>query len=344
MTIKNLARRIIIRWWLLTHKDNSFFIDLYNELCKFNVSLVDSYVIMNSSKEHAKEIDEYLYERLEKKDQDTLLRFYLKRFFGVETINEKEREVIDSAFEGVKDYYSSDDVDCCKFPFRGHEVSYYCPMGLHTGSYNEKRLMDYYEVVHSFFLTEYEMEGFNPKDGGTILDCGAANGDTAILFSCLYPTSQIISFEFENAQFRNLLKNLRENHIENVIPVQSFLYADEGNYYVDEDFNVISQFTSDIAKRITTISIDQFVKRKTIENVTLIKFDIEGGEQMALKGAINTIKSQKPLLYIPIYHLNDDIYKIPEFLDMLGMPMKFALKWTEKLVWGMDCVLFVRFE
>ena len=71
--------------------------------------------------------------------------------------------------------------------------------------------------------------------------------------------------------------------------------------------------------------------------------DIEGGEQDALRGALQSIKRFKPKLMIPIYHLEDDIVEIPRLLHSLNLRMEFSLKWTEIRAWGMDCVLFVRF-
>lgn len=46
----------------------------------------------------------------------------------------------------------------------------------------ENDLMNYYDVVHSFFLVEYQMDEFNPKDGQTIFDCGAVRGMDCVLF------------------------------------------------------------------------------------------------------------------------------------------------------------------
>lgn len=338
--IKDLIKKVIIKLWLF--RCNDFYRDLFDEINKYDTEIRIVYVIMRSSREHAGEISRYLYEKLDDNDRNVLLRFYLKRFFSVDTITESEKIVIDKAFEDVKKSFTEN--DRFVFFFRGRKLSYYSPAGNYSGTYIERRLVDYYEVAHSFFLVEYELEGFNPLREGTILDCGASNGDTAMLFSCLYPNTRIISFEYEKEKINNLQNNLADNEITNVIPVHAFLYADSGSHFIDEESSIDSEGARISGQKITTLAIDDYISDHSINDVTLIKFDIEGGEQMALKGAVETIMRQKPILYIPIYHLKDDIYRIPEFLHDLDLPMSFSIKWTEKLVWGMDCVLFVRFE
>ena len=67
-----------------------------------------------------------------------------------------------------------------------------------------------------------------------------------------------------------------------------------------------------------TISLDDFVSKRGIEKVDFIKMDIEGAEQAALKGSLNTIKKFKPILAVAIYHNDDDFYNIPKILIDLG--------------------------
>ena len=54
-----------------------------------------------------------------------------------------------------------------------------------------------------------------------------------------------------------------------------------------------------------------------------IKTDVEGFEQQLLDGAINTIKEQKPILLISIYHNYHDFYKIKPWLESLNLGYKF---------------------
>ena len=163
------------------------------------------------------------------------------------------------------------------------------------------------------------------------------------MFKCMYPDSTVYSFEMNPNNLEDITRVIKRNQLENIHIVNKYLYRDSKQYSIDKEGKIVDGQSSE-ADIIQTISIDDFCESQGITRVDLIKFDIEGGELDALNGGIKTIKRHKPLLYIPIYHLESDIYSIPEFLNGLGMKMSFRLKWTEKMVWGMDCVLFVKFE
>jgi hypothetical protein len=75
----------------------------------------------------------------------------------------------------------------------------------------------------------------------------------------------------------------------------------------------------------------QKINVKTIDSLQLdrlsfIKMDIEGAEINALKGAKMTILRDKPKLAICIYHSNDDMLQIPEFLFSLAPDYKFFIR------------------
>lgn len=305
------------------------------------LAIIDKYAV------HLSSINNNLYLPLEKyNDRNTFLRFFMKAFYGVNTATPEEIALIDNAYSTVKKLYEDSLEDYIEFNFRGVNLKYLKKEGLREDETKpENILMNYYDVVHAFFLTEYEMNGFNPQNGETILDCGAAYGDTLLAFRVMYPNSKIYSFECGNEIVEKAQRNMQLNQVKNAVIKNAFLYKNSGKHMLNKKtYKIDDALKGENSQEIETLALDDFVRKNDITDIGLIKFDIEGGEVPALYGAIETIKTQKPLLYIPIYHLDTDIYTIPEFIKELNMPVEFRIKWTEKKVWGVDCVLFFKFK
>ena len=74
---------------------------------------------------------------------------------------------------------------------------------------------------------------------------------------------------------------------------------------------------------ICTESIDNILQN---EKATFIKMDVEGAELESLKGAEKTIKKYKPKLAIAIYHKEDDILSIPQFILECRDDYKFYIR------------------
>ena len=75
-----------------------------------------------------------------------------------------------------------------------------------------------------------------------------------------------------------------------------------------------------------------FVKIRLTSNaehsleVGLIKLDVEGAEPEIIQGALNTIKSQKPLLIIAWYHTPEEFYELKPYLESLNLGYKFKVR------------------
>lgn len=58
----------------------------------------------------------------------------------------------------------------------------------------------------------------------------------------------------------------------------------------------------------------------------MIKMDIEGVEAEALSGAQETIKRDRPVLAICVYHKREDLITIPKIIRQLCSEYKFYLR------------------
>ena len=65
---------------------------------------------------------------------------------------------------------------------------------------------------------------------------------------------------------------------------------------------------------VPLITIDALVAELGLEKVDVIKMDIEGAEQNALRGARSTLQRHRPRLAIASYHVVGDQFRIPEIV------------------------------
>ena len=76
--------------------------------------------------------------------------------------------------------------------------------------------------------------------------------------------------------------------------------------------------------KLNEVQSDDYVKENNIK-IGLIKTDVEGFEQNLLMGAIETIKRDKPVLSISIYHTFDDFFNIKPWIENLNLGYKFKI-------------------
>ncbi len=96
------------------------------------------------------------------------------------------------------------------------------------------------------------------------------------------------------------------------ICINKGLWKEEGVLYFDGGKGTLSKIVNyKTDNQIEVISLDKYFEDK---HYNFIKMDIEGAEYPALCGGIETIKRDRPILAISIYHSLEDYYKIPNYL------------------------------
>ncbi|MBR1777549.1 MAG: FkbM family methyltransferase [Alphaproteobacteria bacterium] len=162
------------------------------------------------------------------------------------------------------------------------------------------------------------------------IDAGAFIGDSALVLS-EYTDKRIYSFEANPENIDLFQKTIELNGLTNVTPVQKALYSSEtelefnlSNMTSGASLNRLNGVTYNETIKVQTITLDKYVQENNLD-VGLIKVDLEGAEQEFLKGAEQTIKAQKPVLLLSIYHKPSDFFELKPMLESWVPEYEFTI-------------------
>ena len=142
------------------------------------------------------------------------------------------------------------------------------------------------------------------------IDCGAYNGDTIANFlEHVKEYKNIVAFEPDKNNFTDLKKNTR--NMVNVTLYEYGCWNQKDILRFNEGNDLGSKVDGNSNMEINVIDLDSIAE---CNNATFIKMDIEGSELEALKGAKNIIKNNKPKLAICLYHSDNDMIDIIEYI------------------------------
>ena len=155
------------------------------------------------------------------------------------------------------------------------------------------------------------------------IDGGAYIGDTIQQFWNIAKGTgnkpkKIVAFEPDTRNYRVLQKFYGRR--DNIIIVKKGLSNHKGILYFKEGFqgrSTGSRIVRDANVASGSIAVTSIDEEQECRDATWIKMDIEGSEWDALHGAKNVIKRNKPKLTICIYHSDEDLIRIAEYIHEL---------------------------
>jgi FkbM family methyltransferase len=160
-----------------------------------------------------------------------------------------------------------------------------------------------------------------------IIDVGAGIGDSLLILS-EYTDKDVHCFEPSTQSFESLSKTIELNSIKNVVCNKFALGSKEDTIALtmEGDFSTCcDKNSSDVnTEEVQVRTLDNYVKENNL-HVGLIKVDVEGFEQEFLKGAKETICSQKPTLLLSIYHNAKDFFEIKPLIESWNLGYKFKI-------------------
>jgi FkbM family methyltransferase len=165
--------------------------------------------------------------------------------------------------------------------------------------YRFEMLVGWYEYPTTFWMRKLIQPGM------VVADIGAHVGYFSCLLSRLVgPTGKVLAFEPSPENFPILVHNLSRQRYYNSFPYQvavsdkkdhALLYISPGH----SNHSLVSGFTKAVGTiNIETISIDQFLASNDLDNIDLVKIDVEGAEHKVLTGMVQLLSNANHLAII----------------------------------------------
>ncbi len=156
------------------------------------------------------------------------------------------------------------------------------------------------------------------------IDAGAFIGDSALPFLA-YSPFKIFAFEPSPTNRKRFVDMMALNHIsaDRVVLVDKGLSNNKGIITFSEDTSGTSLRSSGICTAELT-TLDDFVREST-RPIGFIKADVEGMGLDLLKGAMETLKRDRPILSLSIYHNKEEFFGIYELLKSIDLGYQFKI-------------------
>jgi FkbM family methyltransferase len=167
-----------------------------------------------------------------------------------------------------------------------------------------------------------------------IIDAGGYIGDSVLIFAGL-TNKKVYTFEPMSANVALMPKTFELNEVTNAVVEHLALGEEPGElellvWGVASTFNetmknnILNAAPKSRTEKVRVDTLDNYAAVHNLD-VGLIKVDVEGFEQSLLRGAERTIKTQKPILLISIYHTIDDFFNIKPMIESWNLGYEFKI-------------------
>lgn len=176
-----------------------------------------------------------------------------------------------------------------------------------------------YDMVNQYFEEFLELQ----PEGESFVDVGCFDGSTSLEFARRAPGFEhITAFEPSADNYAVVVANLAPLGVDRVT-VHPCGLSDHPGTLAFEGAQGSSSRVSDDGD--TTIRVER-LDDLDVSGATLFKMDIEGAEEPALRGSIETISRFQPRLAISVYHRATDFWRIPELVETTGVDYELRMR------------------
>jgi FkbM family methyltransferase len=174
----------------------------------------------------------------------------------------------------------------------------------------------------------YFLDGiFDVRPGDIVLDCGAFNGDTIQSILARQPkVGRLEAVEADSNSFAKLqsyVATLEAGLQQRIHLHQCAIGSHRGTVRFEDTGTVGSKVSETGGAVVDLVPIDELC---ATQPVSMIKMDIEGAEYDALMGARKVIQHDHPILAICVYHVQQDLWRVPLFIRALFPEYRMYLR------------------
>ena len=167
------------------------------------------------------------------------------------------------------------------------------------------------------FAEKFILDYIKDKD---IIDAGAFICDSALILT-QYTSKKIYSYEVSSTNYKEILKTLNNNNgARDKIKASHMGLGKEKSVMYSSKDNIIyggNHLTDRGSNPVTITTIDDEVKQNNL-TIGLIKIDTEGFEYPIMLGALETIKRDRPVFTLSLYHNEEGLFGLTELIKTFG--------------------------
>lgn len=146
------------------------------------------------------------------------------------------------------------------------------------------------------------------KNGTTVIDVGTNIGETLLNFAKINRDGLNMGYEPVAYLFEAASANIELNDLSNIRLENLALSDSEAElvYNIVNDNNSggiylsTSSKNGDLSQKVAVTTLDKYVSVNNLEDISLLKIDVEGFEINVLRGALKTIDTFKPDIFVEV--------------------------------------------
>ncbi len=183
--------------------------------------------------------------------------------------------------------------------------------------------LEYYLVRNQYFYKTESID-LTPKTGNVVIDGGACLGDSSVVFAqSVGKTGKVFAFDPMDHHCKMIKENAcyPQNSRIKVVPLGLSNICQEGDSPRADHYS--PGYRVDHSENIPLITLDKYKESKVKTKIDFVKLDVEGEEARVIEGMADTIRDDKPVLALSVYHKPDDLFCILDQVKKIRNDYKF---------------------